>query len=287
MSYNVTVYNVMLASPSDVIEELNIAREVILEWNCVNSNSKNIVLLPINWEYNSYSSFGARPQEIINQQLLINADLLIGIFWTRIGTPTGKAISGTVEEIDEHIKSGKPTMLYFSDRKIEPHKIDNNQYKAVLDLKAEYQTKGLTHSFNSTDDFRSQFQRQLPLLINSKSDYFIGFEGQSFNSIMEYESEEKAVELSQNAKLLLIECSIDPRGRIIRVSTTSGFIVQTNQRNLNQENSPRSKANWESVFEELINQELIRGVGFKGEVFELTSKGYELADRLKSESSDL
>jgi hypothetical protein len=286
MSYIVNVYNVMLASPSDVIEELNIAKEVISEWNCVNSNSKNIVLLPINWEYNSFSSFGDRPQEIINNQLLKNADLLIGIFWTRIGTPTGKAISGTVEEIEEHIKSGKPTMLYFSNRKIEPSKIDDKQYKAVLDLKTEYQTKGVTHSFDSVDDFRSQFHRQLPLLINSTSKYFIGFEEQSINSFMELESADKLVELSKEAKILLVEGSIDSHGRIMKLSTSSGFIVQTNHHNLNQENSPRSKAKWEAVFDELIDGEFIRGIGFKGEVFELTAKGFELADKLKSEPVD-
>ena len=281
MSYKANVYNVMLASPSDVIEELKIAREVILEWNNVHSKSRSIVLLPINWEYNSYSSFGDRPQEILNKQILKNADLLIGIFWTRIGTPTGKAISGTVEEIEEHIKSDKPTMLYFSNREINPDKIDGDQYKAVISLKAEYQKKGLTYSFDSSDNFRAQFQRQLPLLINDNPNYFLGVEDSLY---LGFESTEKEIDLSPEAKLLLVEGSLDPHGRIMNLRFQGGFEIQTNHKKLNEDNSPRLEAKWSSAIEELTSHDLIRDVGYKGEIFALTSKGYELADQIKSEN---
>ena len=70
----------MLASPSDVNEERQVAREIILDWNNINSASRSIVLLPIGWEYNSVPTMGDRPQEIINRQVLKNADLLVGIF---------------------------------------------------------------------------------------------------------------------------------------------------------------------------------------------------------------
>jgi len=281
MSYKAIVYNVMLASPNDIIEEIKIARDVILEWNNVHSVSKNIVLQPINWEYNSYSSFGDRPQEILNQQILKNADLLVGIFWTRIGTPTGKAISGTVEEIEEHIKSGKPTMLYFSNRQINPGKIDEEQYKAVKNLKKEYQKIGLTHSFDSSDDFHSQFQRQLPLLINNM-DYFSGFEEYILDSFTDTESNEKEINLSPEAKILLIEGSIDPHGQIMKLSYMGGFTIQANNRNLNDDNSSRTRAKWEAAFDELTSNDLIKEKGYKGEIFALTTKGYELADILKT-----
>ena len=281
MSYKAIVYNVMLASPNDIIEEIKIARDVILEWNNVHSVSKNIVLQPINWEYNSYSSFGDRPQEILNQQILKNADLLVGIFWTRIGTPTGKAISGTVEEIEEHIKSGKPTMLYFSNRQINPGKIDEEQYKAVKNLKKEYQKIGLTHSFDSSDDFHSQFQRQLPLLINNM-DYFSGFEEYILDSFTDTESNEKEINLSPEAKILLIEGSIDPHGQIMKLSYMGGFTIQANNRNLNDDNSSRTIAKLEAAFDELTSNDLIKEKGYKGEIFALTTKGYELADILKT-----
>lgn len=280
MSYQANVFYVMLASPSDVVDELKIAREIILDWNVVHSYSKNIVLLPVNWEYSAYSSFGNRPQEILNKQILKNADLLVGIFWTRIGTPTGNAVSGTVEEIEEHVKSGKPTMLFFSNRQISPDKINDEQYRAVLRLKAEYQTKGLTYSFDSTDSFRTLFQRQLPLLINDNPEYFFGFEyPQDFGFV----SEEKKTELSQEAKSLLIEGSLDPHGRIMFVRFNSGFDIQANNKKFNEDNSARTEAKWQNIFEELISNDLIQDVGYKGEIFRLTNNGYNLVDQLKTE----
>lgn len=284
MTYNANIYNVMLASPSDVTDELKIAREVIFEWNNVNSFSRKIVLHPINWEYSSYSSFNDKPQEVINQQLLKNADILIGIFWTRIGTPTGKAISGTVEEIDEHIKSGKPTMLFFSNRSIYPDRIDRDQYDAVLQIKKEYQKNGLTYTYNSSDDFRSQFQRQISLLINS-SEYFQAPEDSMYDPGYTSQVEENQ-SLSPEAKILLIEGAEDPNGQIMKLKMSGGLVIQANRKTINTERNPRSDAKWISAFEELVSNDLLRAIGYKEEIYSLTKKGFEIADILKSETRE-
>ena len=63
---------------------------------------------------------GLRPQEAINAQIVRDSDVLIGMFWTKIGSNTAVAEFGTVEEIDQFIAAGKPAMLYLSDRPIEP-----------------------------------------------------------------------------------------------------------------------------------------------------------------------
>ena len=103
MSFESVTYNVMLASPGDVQAERRIAREVLAEWNAVHAATKRLVLLPLGWETHSSPTMGMEPQAVINQQVLRNADLLIGIFWTRIGTATTAYASGTVEEIEEHL----------------------------------------------------------------------------------------------------------------------------------------------------------------------------------------
>ena len=281
MTYNANVYNVMLASPSDVTYELKIAREVIFEWNNVNSSTRKIVLHPINWEYSSYSSFNDRPQEVINQQLLKNADVLIGIFWTRIGTPTGKSISGTVEEIDEHIKSGKPTMLFFLNKDIKPDRLDREQYDAVLKIQEKYKKIGLTHTLNSGDDFRSQFQRQISLLINN-SEYFKVPEESMYDPDYKSQGEEK-LSLSSEAKILLKEGAEDPNGQIMKLKMSGGLVIQANRKTLNTEKNPRSDAKWISAFEELVSNDLIKAVNYKEEIYALTMKGFEIADILKSE----
>src|SRR6059058_5757055 len=100
MAYQATVIPVMIASPGDVLTERDIACDVINNWNAINSIKTSCVLTPVRWETHSAADLGDRPQQLINDRILKDCDLLIGIFWTRLGTPTGKAKSGTVEEIE-------------------------------------------------------------------------------------------------------------------------------------------------------------------------------------------
>ena len=71
---------------------------------------------------------GERPQEIINR-LVIKRDILVAIFWTRLGSPTGVATSGTIEEIEKHLASKNPTMIYFSDTPL-PNDVDTKCHRS-------------------------------------------------------------------------------------------------------------------------------------------------------------
>ena len=138
MSYKSTVFKVMIASPSDVCAERTIIREVLAEWNAVHSEMRQVVLLPVGWETHSSPEMGDRPQAIINKQILKNCDLLVGVFWTRIGTATEDYPSGTVEEIEEHIKAGKPVMLYFSSAPVLPDSVEADQYAELKRFKVRW-----------------------------------------------------------------------------------------------------------------------------------------------------
>lgn len=100
MPYQSTAYKVFIASPGDVKEERSIVREVLAEWNDINSEKRALVLLPIGWDTHSTPEMGSPAQEIINKRVLKTADILIGVFWTKVGTPTDRYPSGTIEEID-------------------------------------------------------------------------------------------------------------------------------------------------------------------------------------------
>lgn len=121
------VYRVMIGSPSDLAEERQAATEAVNEWNAQHADAEGAVLLPIKWETHAIPTSGVRPQSAINDQLVDRCDLLVGMFWTKLGTSTGVAASGTVEEIDRFVAAGKPAMLYFSQRKISKNKIDQKQ----------------------------------------------------------------------------------------------------------------------------------------------------------------
>ncbi|MFM6281891.1 MAG: DUF4062 domain-containing protein, partial [Dolichospermum sp.] len=100
MPIEAKLYRVLIASPGDVADERAIVREEIARWNAMHSETMKIVLLPIGWETDATPDLRERGQAVINRQLVDNCDLLIGVFWTRIGTPTPEAESGTVEEIE-------------------------------------------------------------------------------------------------------------------------------------------------------------------------------------------
>src|SRR5258708_2849077 len=102
-----------------------------------------------------------RPQQAINEQLVRDSDLLIGMFWTKLGTSTGVADSGTVEEIDEFVAAGKPAMLYFSSRPVSPDKIDLKQHRKLRGFKdATYKT-ALVGGFTSVGELRTTLLRDL------------------------------------------------------------------------------------------------------------------------------
>lgn len=131
MPFDARVLKVMIASPGDVSAERQIVRDVLVEWNHVHSEDRRLVLMPIGWETHSSPSMGDRPQAIINKQILSDCDLLVAVFWTRIGSPTGAAVSGTVEEIQEHVRAGKSAMIYFSSAPVRPDSVDEKQYAAL------------------------------------------------------------------------------------------------------------------------------------------------------------
>ena len=108
------VLRVMIASPGDVKEEREIVTKEVYRWNDAHALSRKLVLQPVKWETHSTPQLGVPPQDVPDQ-ILYDADILIGIFGTRVGTRTEKYISGTVEEIKRHVTAGKTAKVYFSD----------------------------------------------------------------------------------------------------------------------------------------------------------------------------
>jgi hypothetical protein len=136
-------------------------RTPINDWNAQHAAAEGIVLLPVKWETHAMPQAAVRPQASINQQLVRDSDLLVGLFWTKLGTSTVVAASGTVEEIDEFVAAGKPALLYFSSRPISPDKIDLKQHKKLRQFKAATYKTALVGSFASVTELRATLLRDL------------------------------------------------------------------------------------------------------------------------------
>lgn len=163
MSFLARVFQVLIASPSDVEEEREIAVQTIQQWNDLNAAQRQLVLLPLRWETHSAPEYGKRPQEVINRQVVDNCDLMVGIFWTRVGSPTGKANSGTIEEIERVATSGNPVMLYFSKAKQDPEKIDVDQLAKLREFKKKTLPNALVESYTNIIEFKDKLTKQIEI----------------------------------------------------------------------------------------------------------------------------
>ncbi len=275
MSYQATVFKVMIASPSDVAAERNVIREVLTEWNNVNADRRRTVLLPVGWETHSVPEVGDRPQSIINKQILRGCDLLVGVFWTRLGTETGDYQSGTVEEIEEHLKAGKPAMLYFSDAPVMMGSVEEAQYSRLRQFRSDCMARGLLESYSSVTEFRDKFYRQLQIKLNG-DEYFCS---DTRSNQLEKLPPRVSDQLSPEAKTLLKDAVVSD-GQILCLLMLGGLTVQVGSRNFTESADARTQAVWEGAVQELETHGLITPLGNKREIFKVTRDGFDVADQI-------
>jgi len=278
MPHDAKVVNVVIAGPSDVANERHLVDDVVREWNSINSEDKRIVLMPISWETDASPGMGKRAQEIINEQVVQRGDVLVAIFWTRLGSPTGDSRSGTVEEIEKHLEAGKPAMIYFSAAPVRLDSVDEQQYQALKEFRRECEQRGLIATYESLTEFRDTFARHLAQTIIRS--FTVGQETSIGPELLG--QNRPLPHLSDEAKQLLVEASLDAHGRILSVPTMGGLHLATHNRNFGQTGDARSEAKWKAALAELVSLSLIESLGSKGEVFAVTDEGFRVADFLKA-----
>jgi hypothetical protein len=168
MPRNETVISVFVASPSDVSEERKALESVTQELNKLWSKNLNLRLDLIKWETDVYPAFGNYPQDVINEQINDDYDVFIAIFWSKIGSQTQRADSGTIEEFNRAYKKyiadndSIDIMIYFKDQPISPSKMDFEQLRKIKELKEQLGDKGgLYWTFDSVEDFETMLRGHL------------------------------------------------------------------------------------------------------------------------------
>ncbi|MGI9102514.1 MAG: hypothetical protein ACR2IF_08725 [Terriglobales bacterium] len=163
------VLNILLASPSDVSDERDAVTQATHAWNASHTRATGILLNPMRWETHTYPASGDRPQAIVNRQIVEEGDILIGIFGTRLGTPTGEAESGTIEEIEKFRRAGKYVALYFSTANI-PRDTDQEQLRKLETYQRERQKDTLYATFASVERLRELVTQHLPMIVYEVSE---------------------------------------------------------------------------------------------------------------------
>jgi hypothetical protein len=105
-------------------------------------------------------------QEMLNKQLLPTCDMLVGVFRTRIGTTTRNAESGTVDEINEFIKTKRPVLLYFCNVLSPQDESDEDQTVKLDGFKRSIRDKGVVWEYSTPEDLSKSFFKHLLLKIN-------------------------------------------------------------------------------------------------------------------------
>lgn len=263
MSFPANVLKVMIASPGDVPEERKIVTEEIHRWNDANASSRNLVLLPVKWETHSTPQLGSPPQTIINRQLLEEADIVIGIFGTRIGTPTEEYVSGTVEEIKRHVAAGKTAKVYFSEVPVAPSLVNAAQYASVQQFREECRSSGLYATFDNLQQFRIDVSHHLDIELNQPRYRWL--------TAPETTSAEEPVSLGGDA-LNLLDTAAKNDGEII----ASGDVGVSAAGRRFDDRTPRSVARWRAAVQELIEGGAVEHVS--GLIYRVTAAGYRIND---------
>ncbi|GIU24278.1 hypothetical protein L2719_06465 [Shewanella schlegeliana] len=183
MARSETVISVFVASPGDVADERSALETIISELNRTWSKTLNLRLELIRWETDIHPSFGAYPQDVINKQVADDYDVFIALFWSKVGTPTAVAESGTIEEFQRAYEKHKASpnsidiMVYFKDQAIPPSKMDFEQLQKLQSLKKQLGEKGgLYWDFESTEDFENMVRGHLSRVAQAWSQKLISSE---------------------------------------------------------------------------------------------------------------
>ena len=165
MPLSIVLYRVFLAAPSDVADELVVVDGVLRDWNQQHGQALGIRVELVNWRTHTWPTTGSRPQASVNKQAFDACDLVVAVFWSRFGTPTGKADSGTEEEIRRGIKQGKPVLVYFSDRPT-PNQKQGIEHSRIEKFKQQFGQKALYWVYSDIDSFEKELRNHVALTMH-------------------------------------------------------------------------------------------------------------------------
>lgn len=162
-----TPVKLALCGPSDVSKEILIAKEAVQKWNQLHSEARGLWVKPQHWTTDLYPDLADRAQAVPNRQIIDKSRIIVAIFWSRFGTPTGVADSGTQEEILRASTLGRKVMVYFSDIEPKPPNADTRQMEMLWEFRQTLRNRGICWTFQSRDRFRRLFEDHLALVLNA------------------------------------------------------------------------------------------------------------------------
>ncbi|MBS1511096.1 MAG: methyltransferase domain-containing protein [Bacteroidetes bacterium] len=156
--YSITL---LISSPNDVLAQRDLIEKCCFDWNRDKGRTLNRIVQSLRWEKDMPITSNETYQSIIDEELVKNSDLLIALFWTRFGTPTGMFESGTLAEIEQFLDTNRPAIVYFYAKKIEPGKINPEQLTKINLFKEKYADKGIYREIRNDKELVEFFMKDL------------------------------------------------------------------------------------------------------------------------------
>jgi hypothetical protein len=155
VTYSAIAFRLLFSAPSDVAhEDLEVAAAAVLRWNAIYGQQFGAVVVPTNWQAHSVARHGLHPQAELNAQLVDDADIVIALFWHRLGSPTEAAQSGTVEEIERAHEAGAYVAILRCSRAI-PQGVDLTQLERLRGFYDEIRSRSLVLEYATDSDLAS------------------------------------------------------------------------------------------------------------------------------------
>lgn len=262
--FQANCFNVMIVSPSDVQEERNIIKESLYRWNELNSRFHKIVFSVLGYDINACPDSGKTAQEILNHQLLEQADIVIAVFWTKLGSPTSEYSSGSVEEISKHMAAGKKALIYFSNQSIDPRNLNTEQYAKLKEYKAKIQGSVFYNEFSSKEEFYQLIQNHLQILANEIINSFsFNFETITDRKPAFTEIEIEILKIMKERKQLHFI-------KMLGCTSFGGHLIK----------DARKIAEIEEAIDSLEDKGYIKATSYKRELFDLTASGFRICDQI-------
>jgi hypothetical protein len=127
---------------------------------------------------------------------------------------------------------------------------------------------------------RSNFENKWPEF-EQELTRILGMEAASPADFVETEADVLAgYKLSSEARALLVTAASGD-GMVLYTRSSSGYNTQAGGKVLNEPHNPRSEATWEQAAKDLAAYGLLTPRGYKGEVYQVSAKGYDVADVLR------
>lgn len=213
---------VFVAGPSDVDDERRQLEDVVDELNVTWSDTLGVRLDLLTWRTRAQPGVGVDAQDVVNRTMPQDYDIFVGIMWSRFGSPTARAGSGTEEEFNRALERSRASsavhlMMYFKDDAVAPSRIDPDQVARVQAFQKRLESEGVLY-WNFTSPFeatvRVHLAREIQAWVNErrKED---SIESANVDDLVESEPDEPGLIDSGDLYLQQMATFGDARSRVV------------------------------------------------------------------------